>query len=70
MDDVAKETIPVIDVNEDSQDLKSIPPGFSRGLQLPGDEREDDILSSLKLPARSQQDDNGVLLYTLLLAFT
>ncbi|KAK7686619.1 hypothetical protein QCA50_010219 [Cerrena zonata] len=56
MDDVAKESASVIDLNDESQGLKSIPPGFSRGLRLPGDEAESHILSTLKFPVRPQQN--------------
>lgn len=65
MEDVAKESASVIDLGEESKDLKSIPPGFSRGLRLPGDEAENDILSTLNIPVRLQQDGTGVLIYAV-----
>ncbi|CAL1694323.1 unnamed protein product [Somion occarium] len=55
MEDVSKESAAVLDLSEASEGLKSIPPGFSRGLRLPGDELEDSILSTLKLPSTKQQ---------------
>ena len=56
LDDVAKDSSALKDLDESSKGLKSIPPGFTRGLRLPGDpdEGEDDILQGAH--AETQND--------------
>ena len=61
MEDVAKDAASVINLDEVSKDLKSIPPGFTRGLRLVGDEAEDSIISTLQFPIRSQLDETSVI---------
>ncbi|KAJ3473872.1 hypothetical protein NLI96_g12781 [Meripilus lineatus] len=41
LDDVAKDPVPIGDLSEASESLKTIPPGFTRGLRFPGDEAEE-----------------------------
>ena len=47
MDDVLKESIAVVDLEETSQGLLTVPPGFSRGLRFPGEEDEEDIVPAV-----------------------
>ena len=61
MEDVAKDAASVINLDEESKDLKSIPPGFTRGPRLAGDEAEDSIISTLQFPIRSQLDETSVI---------
>ncbi|KAH8099717.1 antiviral helicase [Cristinia sonorae] len=44
MDDVLKESVAVVDLEETSKGLLRIPPGLSRGLRFPGDEDEEELL--------------------------
>lgn len=47
LDDVLLNSDASLDVTEIKKGLRTIPPGFSRGLRLPGDELEDDALLDL-----------------------
>lgn len=44
MDDVLKESAAVVDLEETSQGLLTVPPGFSRGLRFLGDDDEEGIV--------------------------
>ena len=50
MDDIHKDGISIHDLDETAKGLKTIAPGLSRGLRLPGDETEsgEDLLSELQ----------------------
>jgi antiviral helicase SKI2 len=47
IDDVLPNTGNGLTANDGKKGLRTIPPGFSRGLRLPGDETDDDGLLSL-----------------------
>ncbi|GJE86219.1 antiviral helicase [Phanerochaete sordida] len=49
LEEVAKDAIALLDLDESTKGLKRIPPGFSRGLRLPGDtdEAEDEELADI-----------------------
>lgn len=42
LDEAIKDSLAVKDLDEDSKALKKIPPGFLRGLRLPGDAEEEE----------------------------
>ena len=46
--------------------LRCIPPGFSRGLRLPGEELEDDYLATLEgsLPSRATANGDLVIVFS------
>ncbi|KAJ3556495.1 hypothetical protein NM688_g1996 [Phlebia brevispora] len=50
MEDIQKDVIDIQDLHENAKGLKTVPPGFSRGLRLPGDNTESDeeLLSDLQ----------------------
>ncbi|KZT27539.1 antiviral helicase [Neolentinus lepideus HHB14362 ss-1] len=47
LDEALKESSDVIELDKSVKGLRTIPPGFTRGLRLPGDEPEDEILGDL-----------------------
>lgn len=51
LDEAGKDAITLSDLDESSKGLKSIPPGFARGLRLPGDpdDPEDSLLQDISL---------------------
>ncbi|TCD65475.1 hypothetical protein EIP91_002593 [Steccherinum ochraceum] len=57
MDDVLKESVAVVDLEETSKGLLTVPPGFSRGMKFPGDEDEDEIIPVIT----SERQANGQL---------
>lgn len=54
LDDVAKDPVPIGDLSEASESLKTIPPGFTRGLRFPGDEAEEHVLPELKTAEKAE----------------
>jgi antiviral helicase SKI2 len=66
LDEAAKDAVFTMDLEEESKCLKKIPPGFSRGLRLPGetDEPEEDLeLSGINVAPRVHMEVYRVLLY-------
>ncbi|KDQ63053.1 hypothetical protein JAAARDRAFT_29053 [Jaapia argillacea MUCL 33604] len=59
LDAVLKESDDVLGIASGSSGLRTIPPGFTRGLRLPGDEEEDESLAELDgiLHRRVRGDD-------------
>ena len=41
LDEAIKDSVVIRDLDEDSKGLKRVPPGFSRGLRLPGETTEE-----------------------------
>ncbi|KAI0095241.1 antiviral helicase [Irpex rosettiformis] len=60
LDDIAKDVSALKELDESSKGLKSIPPGFARGLRLPGDpdEGEDEIPQGVNAETQ-EADTNG-----------
>lgn len=58
LDEAVRDSIKINDLGEDSKGLKKIPPGFSRGLRLPGEssEPEEDELASIDTTLRARHE--------------
>lgn len=56
MDEAIKDSLAVKDLEEDSKSLKKIPPGFSRGLKLPGDVEEEENLEDVTIAPRTNAE--------------
>ncbi|KAI0081161.1 ATP-dependent RNA helicase [Panus rudis PR-1116 ss-1] len=56
MEDAAKESASVIELDDSSKDLRTVPPGFTRGLRFPGDELDASLLPDIK-PQRDRKED-------------
>lgn len=59
MDDIQNDVAVIQDLDETSKSLKRIPPGFTRGLRLPGDEQDEaeDLLSDIRIPHKAAGGD-------------
>lgn len=55
LEEVTKDAVSLQDLDENAKGLKKIPPGFSRGLRLPGDtdEAEDEELAGINMQPRT-----------------
>lgn len=56
MDEAIKDSLAVKDLEEDSRALKKIPPGFSRGLKLPGDVEDEENLEDVTIAPRTNAE--------------
>ncbi|KAI0783389.1 antiviral helicase [Abortiporus biennis] len=56
MDDIIKESATIVDLDDSSQGLRSIPPGFTRGLKFPGDDADEEFLPR-KLHPKTEDGD-------------
>ncbi len=63
LDDIAKDASALKDLDETSKGLKSIPPGFTRGLRLPGDpdEGDDELLQGIDTGAQELEIVNSTV---------
>ena len=53
LEEVTKDAVAIKDLDENAKGLKRIPPGFSRGLRLPGDaDEEDEELAGINVQPR------------------
>ena len=70
MDDIHKEVVALQDLDENAKGLKRIPPGFTRGLRLPGDEDEvvADLLLEIQVPSKLHSADNPVRVFSIVLS--
>lgn len=60
LEDVAKDPVSITDLNETSEGLKTIPPGFGRGLRFPGDDTEDEMFPELRVTSIDKVDTYSV----------
>lgn len=60
LDDVVKDPASIMDLNETSESLRTVPPGMSRGLRFPGDEIEEGVLPGLKAAPTDKSDASYV----------
>ncbi|KAI0347991.1 antiviral helicase [Trametopsis cervina] len=60
LDEAAKDALILTDLDESSKGLKSIPPGFTRGLRLPGDpdEAEEELLNDIHTEQKLLEEDD------------